>query len=89
MVDLPSRDHSEGKRFQIFCDGKKLRSGAKSRIANRHKVTRKTVSRNDVLEPQQAWANLRSKKKGVVGRKKIDTPKVISKLKLMPLLEIY
>jgi len=65
MVESDTRELSEAKRFQIFCelksewDGKKFRWGAKGEIAVRHNVSVKTVSKywklgHDVSEPEEA-----------------------------------
>lgn len=92
MDQSTSRECSEAKRFQIFSDlrsewnGEKFRWGAKGDIAKRYNVSTKTVSKywklgNDVSTPLAAWENLKSKKKGRVGRRKLDARKVILELK--------
>lgn len=51
MDDSSSREYTDAKRFQIYCDlkgewdGINLRRAAKGKIAKRHNVTRQTVSK--------------------------------------------
>lgn len=96
MVHSSPRELTEAKRFAIFCDlkagwnGTKLKHGIKTIIAKRYKVSRWTV--DDLWqrgmsgsEPEEVWNNLKSKKKGRVGRKKLDMEKVISVLRELPI----
>lgn len=96
MVVPTARENTDEKRFQIYSnlkavwDGEKLPYGVKGEIAKKHKVSRWTVSKYwklgiDVSEPEDAWKKLRSKKKGNVGRKKLDADQVISELKSLPI----
>lgn len=96
MVHTRLREHTDAKRFEIYSDlkaewnGTKLRWGAIGEIARKHGVHRKTVEYywklgNDVHEPEEAWDNLKNKKKGNVGRKKLDASAVISALQSLPI----
>lgn len=98
MADSGSRENSDAKRFAIFSDlraawdGKKLKHGIKGVIAKKHKVSRWTVQKywklgNDVSDPVEAWENLKSKKKGRVGRKKLGDEEVISALTSLSIRE--
>lgn len=96
MVRSRRRENTNAKRFEIFCDlraaydGKKLRHGVIGDIADKHNVSPKTVQRywrlgNGVSEPEDAWRNLKSKKKGNSGRPKLDREALILALKAVPI----
>lgn len=96
MASFRPREHSEAKRFEIYSDlkavwdGEKHEWGAKGKIAKKHKVSRWTVMDywklgHEASEPEEAWQNLKPKKKGNVGRKKLDKSEVISALESLPI----